>query len=101
MFTGILAFPPCLPCPSVGVWISLSLDTERLVSGTYGVDLAVVEPVGGGQQRHDFLEHAIAFVLEKEELPYRLNWPQRAWGSVCLPTMQVDQCSKSHKRNDN
>lgn len=69
--------------------ITLTLHTQALVSGTYDVDLAVVEPVGGGQQRYDFLEHAIAFVLEKEELPYRLQWPQRAWGSVCFPMMEV------------
>lgn len=71
--------------------ISLTLDTDALVSGTYSGDLAVVEPVGDRQQRHDFLGHAIAFTLEKEELPYRVQWPQRVWGSVRLPIMDVKQ----------
>lgn len=70
--------------------ISLTLDTDPLVSGTYSGDLAVVEPVGEVQQRHDHLAHAIAFSLEKEELPYRVTWPQRAWGSVRLPLMDVE-----------
>ncbi|HIQ60993.1 MAG TPA: hypothetical protein IAD31_05300 [Candidatus Enterenecus faecium] len=60
------------------------------MSGTYSADLAVVEPVGDKQQRHDFLEHAIAFTLEKEELPYRVQWPQQTWGSVRLPVMRVE-----------
>ena len=67
----------------------LTLDTDALVSGTYSADLAVVEPVGEKQQRHDFLEHAIAFDLEKEELPYRVPWPSQSWGSVRLPVMDV------------
>lgn len=70
--------------------ISLTLDTDPLVSGTYSGDLAVVEPVGEVQQRHDYLAHAIAFSLEKEELPYRVTWPQRTWGSVRLPLMDVE-----------
>lgn len=69
--------------------ISLTLDTDALASGTYSADLAVVEPIGDRQQRHDFLEHAVAFTLEKEELPYRVQWPQRVWGSVRLPIMDV------------
>lgn len=73
-----------------GQQISLTLDTSMLSSGTFSADLAVVEPVGGSQRRHDFLEHAVAFILEKEELPYRINWPQRAWGSVCLPALRVE-----------
>ena len=67
----------------------LTLDTDALVSGAYSADLAVVEPVGEKQQRHDFVEHAIAFVLEKEELPYRVPWPSQSWGSVRLPVMDV------------
>ena len=67
----------------------LTLDTDALVSGTYSADLAVVEPVGEKQQRHDFVEHAIAFDLEKEELPYRVPWPSQSWGSVRLPVMDV------------
>lgn len=70
--------------------LTLTLDTDALVSGTYSADLAVVEPVGDKQQRHDFLEHAIAFTLEKEELPYRVQWPQQTWGSVRLPVMRVE-----------
>lgn len=27
---------------------------------------------------------------EKEDLPYRVQWPQCAWGSVHLPLMEVD-----------
>lgn len=67
----------------------LTLDTDALVSGTYSADLAVVEPVGEKQQRHDFLEHAIAFALEKEKLPYRVQWPSQSWGSVRLPVMDI------------
>lgn len=70
--------------------ISLTLDTENLVSGTYSADLAVVEPIGDRQQRHDFLEHAIAFTLEKEDLPYRGVWPKRTWGSVHFPDLAVE-----------
>ena len=69
--------------------LALTLDTDALVSGAYSADLAVVEPVGEKQQRHDFVEHAIAFVLEKEELPYRVPWPSQSWGSVRLPVMDV------------
>lgn len=70
--------------------ISLTLSTDALVSGTYSVDLAVVEPIGDQQLRHDYLEHAVAFTLEKEDLPYRVQWPQRAWGSVRLPLMEAN-----------
>ena len=69
--------------------LALTLDTDALVSGAYSADLAVVEPVGEKQQRHDFVEHAIAFALEKEELPYRVPWPSQSWGSVRLPVMDV------------
>lgn len=75
---------------TAGQRLTLTLDTDALVSGTYSADLAVVEPVGDKQQRHDFLEHAIAFTLEKEELPYRVQWPQQTWGSVRLPVMRVE-----------
>lgn len=75
--------------------ITLQLDTDALVSGTYSADLAVVEPIGDQQMRLDYLEHALAFTLEKRELPYRLRWPQRMWGSVCLPTMKLKEDEKS------
>lgn len=68
--------------------ISLTLSTDALVSGTYSVDLAVVEPIGDQQLRHDYLEHAVDFTLEKEDLPYRVQWPQSAWGSVRLPLVE-------------
>lgn len=82
--------PPFSTQKAMHQTISLTLSTDALVSGTYSVDLAVVEPIGDQQLRHDYLEHAVAFTLEKEDLPYRVQWPQRAWGSVRLPLMEVD-----------
>mgnify|MGYP000258374168 CR=1 FL=1 len=46
--------------------IIMKFDTESLVSGEYAVDLAVVEPRDAIQIRHDYLERALAFRVEKK-----------------------------------
>lgn len=62
--------------------ICMSLATGQLVEGEYSVDFALVEPYGGNQIRHAFLQRAVAFRIEKRERMYELDWNASHWGSV-------------------
>lgn len=65
-----------------GQEIGLSFNTESLVSGEYTADLAVVEPRDERQIRHDYVERAMAFRVEKRETAYRVAWSRKDWGSI-------------------
>ena len=67
--------------------ICMRLDTSRLVEGEYSADIALVEPYGGNQIRHAFLQRALAFRIEKRERLYELDWNASRWGRVYLGEM--------------
>lgn len=69
----------------------MKFDTGSLVSGEYTVDLAVVEPRDSIQIRHDYLERALAFRVEKKEAAYRVAWSRRNWGSIRFPELKVER----------
>lgn len=71
--------------------IGFAFDTEMLVEGEYSADLAVVEPRGGVQIRHEYIQRAMAFRIEKRERLYHLNWVERQWGDVRFPDLQVTE----------
>lgn len=64
-------------------------DTEMLVEGEYSVDLAVVEPRGEVQTRHEYIQRAMAFRIERRDRLYRVNWVSRQWGDVRFPDLRV------------
>ena len=68
-----------------------SFDTEMLVEGEYSVDLAVVEPRGEVQTRHEYIQRAMAFRIERRDRLYRVNWVPRQWGDVRFPDLRVKE----------
>lgn len=71
--------------------ICFRFHTERLVEGEYSVDIALVEPFGGRQVRHAFLQRAIAFRVEKRERLYEIDWDASRWGSIMFANMEVSR----------
>lgn len=78
--------------------IILKFDTESLVSGEYSADLAVVEPRDEMQIRHDYIERAIAFGVEKQEAVYRVAWSQKGWGSIRFPELEISRVVRANRK---
>lgn len=69
--------------------VEFAFDTEMLVEGEYSADMAVVEPQGDVQTRHEYIQRAIAFRIERRERLYHVSWAERQWGDVRFPDLKV------------
>lgn len=69
--------------------VGVAFDTEMLVEGEYSADLAVVEPRGDMQIRHEYIQRSIAFRIERRERLYHVNWASSQWGDVRFPELRV------------
>lgn len=74
--------------------IVFSFDTEMLTEGEYSADLAVVEPHGDIQIRHEYIQRAVAFRVEKRERMYRVRWAPDQWGNIRFPDLEVEEARK-------
>lgn len=69
--------------------VQFAFDTGMLTEGEYSADLAVVEPRGDAQIRHEYIQRAMAFRIEKRDRMYHVNWASRQWGNVRFPDLKA------------
>lgn len=69
--------------------VQVSFSAEELAVGDYSADIAIVEPHGDSQTRHEWIQRAVAFRVEDCKMDYAVNWNRRKWGAVKFRRMRV------------
>ena len=69
---------------------SFELPAEWFGTGEYVCDIAVFSYDRHIETRHDFLSKIISFRINRNQLYFGLQWLNRKWGNIVLPTMRTE-----------
>lgn len=72
-------------------FLQITADTEVLVSGKYSVDIAFMSPQGGRFLKHEYIQRAAAFQIQRQEPDSRAGWNKEIWGNIVLPAIRAEE----------
>lgn len=72
-------------------FLRITADTEVLVSGIYSVDIAFMSPQGDRFLKHEYIQRAAAFQIQRQEPDSRAGWNKEIWGNIVLPAIRAEE----------
>ncbi|HIX37536.1 MAG TPA: ATP-binding cassette domain-containing protein [Candidatus Blautia pullistercoris] len=72
-------------------FLRITADTEVLVSGIYSVDIAFMSPQGDRFLKHEYIQRAAAFQIQRQEPDSRAGWNKEIWGNIVLPAVRAEE----------
>ena len=72
-------------------FLQLIADIEILVSGRYSLDIAFMSPQGNRFLKHEYIQRAAAFQIQRQESDSRGGWNKDIWGNIMLPAIHIEK----------